>query len=314
VADTKRQRFGAGSARRALRAGAVSSFALVGLLACGGSPTEPPALPTPAADMVDSGSWYRTGFHWPHDGNPYESEHFIVFSDAASLAARQQLARIAEDALVPLSGDLGVSDAMFRWPPGQSKIHIYAFRDHHERGWGGKGYYGGLMIYSLDHPVRRSMGVTELGSYTRVVTHELMHVIEGLLKGSDDPHLVDEWLSEGIAEYVSGGTQSISSVTTLAQLDALVARFGALNPIAMHGSDYPGDVAITGAYYYVMFELSVRYLLDPAGGGRPETAIRDIFLDAGRGVPFATAFQKHMGIGLEELERRYWDLIREYLR
>jgi hypothetical protein len=290
--------------RSALRSGALL-LALIDLSACGGSPTGP----SPVPDAVHSGSWYRTGFHWPHDGNPYESEHFIVYSDAASLAARQQLAGIAEDLLALLSADFGISDTMFRWPPGQSKIHIYTFRDHNEPGWGGWGYYGGLMIYSLDHPIRGS-----LGGYSRVVTHELMHAVEGLLKGSDDPNLVDVWLTEGIAEHVAGGTQRISSVTSRAQLDELVARFGALNPIAMHRYEYPDGPDRVRDYYYVMFELSVEYLLDPAGHGRPKSGIRDIYLDVRNGVPFARTFEDHMAIGLQDYEDRYWNLIREYLR
>lgn len=264
---------------------------------------------TDLPEMVDSGSWYRSGFRWPHDGNPYESEHFIVYSDAASLEARQKVAEIGEELLVLLKEDFEISgDTLFVWPAGQSKIHIYAYRDHYEQGWGGWSYYGGLLIYSLDHPIRD----TELGNYTRVLKHELMHAVEGLLKGSDNPHLVDVWLTEGIAEYVAGGTQSISSVTTLAQLEELVATFGELNPIAMHEYAYP-DIPGVGAYYYVMFELSVKYLLDPVGGGQMKPSIRDIYIDARNGVPFATSFEANLGHNLQEFEDRFFELVREFL-
>jgi hypothetical protein len=264
---------------------------------------------TDPTDMVDSGSWYRTGFRWPHDGSPYESEHFIVYSDAASLEARQKVAEIGEELLVSLTEDFEISgDTQFVWPPGQSKIHIYTYKDHFEQGWGGWGYYGGLLIYSLDHPIRD----TELGNYTRVVKHELMHAIEGLLKGSDNPHLVDVWLTEGIAEYVAGGTQSISSVSTLAELEELVATFGELNPIAMHQYAYP-DIPGVGAYYYVMFELAVKYLLDPVGGGQAKASIRDIYIDARNGVPFATSFEANLGHNLQEFEDEFFELVRGYL-
>ena len=33
--------------------------------------------------LVYSGSWYSRE-KWPHDGNPYESPNFIIYSDAAS--------------------------------------------------------------------------------------------------------------------------------------------------------------------------------------------------------------------------------------
>jgi hypothetical protein len=277
--------------------------ALILLAACGDSPSEP-------ANMVDSGSWYRSGFRWPHDGNPYESQHFKVYSDAASMSARQRVAEIGEELLVQLKQDFVVSDSMFVWPAGQSKIHIYTYRDRHPQEWGGWGYYGGLLIYSLDHPGKGDL--TEITSYTRVVTHELMHVIEGLLKGTDNPNLVDVWMTEGIAEYVAGGTQTIGRVTSLAKLDSLVATFGELNPIAMHRYDYP-DIPNVGGYYYVMFDLAVEYLLDPAGLAQAKPGVRDIFLDARRGVPFASSIEERLGIGLQDYEDEFWDRIRGYL-
>lgn len=272
------------------------------LAGCNDTPTEPD-------DMIDSGSWYRTGFRWPHDGHPYESEHFIVYSDAASSEARQKVAEIGEELLTVLREDFALSGSShFLWPAGQSKIHIYTYRDRFEQAWGGWGYYGGLLIYSLDHPIRN----TEIDGYTRVLTHELMHVVEGLLKGTEDPSLVDVWLSEGIAEYVCGGTQSIDIVTTRAQLEDLVSTFGELNPISMHRYNYP-DIPNVRDYYYVMFELAVRYLLDPLGGGQSKPGIRDIYLDARNGVSFATAFETRLGHNLQQFEVEFFDLIRAYL-
>lgn len=280
----------------------VGLFVSLGLLGCRGSPTDAP-------EMVDNGSWYRTGFRWPHDGNPYESEHFIVYSDAASQEARQKVAEIGEDLLAELSTDFGISgDTLFTWPPGQSKIHIYTYKEHYESGWGGWGYYGGLMVYSLDHAIRN----TDLGNYTRVVKHELMHAIEGLVKGSDNPELVDVWLTEGIAEHVAGGTQSIPRVTRLDQLEGLVETFGELNPIAMHRYEYPSIPGV-GAYYYLMFELAVRYLLDSEGGAQEKPSVRDIYLDARNGVPFAISFRERLGRDLQDYENGFFELMRTYL-
>lgn len=265
--------------------------------------------PTDAPTMVDSGSWYRTGFRWPHDGNPHETQHFIVYSDAASLSARQKVGEIGEELLVFLKEEFEISgDTLFLWPAGQSKIHIYTYRDHYEQGWGGWGYYGGLLIYSLDHPIRD----TGLENYTSVLKHELMHAVEGLLKGSDNPHLVDVWLTEGIAELVAGGTQSIASVRTLQDLEDLVADFGEPNPVAMHRYEYP-NIPNVGAYYYVMFELAVRYLLDPLGIGMDKPAITDIYLDTRKGIPFADTFEQRSGIPLQQFENEFFERIRAYL-
>lgn len=262
---------------------------------------------------VDGGSWYQTGFRWPHDGNPYETPNFIVYSDAASLEARRQLAEIGEDLLADLSADFQIAgNTMFRFPPGQTRIHMYAYKDRYPREWGGWAYYGGLLIFSLDHEGRTRAGHTELGNYTRVVKHELMHVIQHLLVGAADVNLVDAWLTEGLGEYVSGGTAG-GSITSLARLDELTGTYGELNPIAMHGYDYPDIELIAYNYYYPMFQLAVRYLLDPLGGGNARTSLRDLFLDVAARIPFATAFENRLGVGLLEYENHFFDRIRAYL-
>ena len=157
--------------------------------------------------MVDNGSWYTTGFRWPHDGNPYETQHFLVYSDAASTEARSSVAEIGEELLVLLREDFEIEgDTLFLFPPGQTKIHIFAYKDHYPTEWGGQSYHSGFLIYSLDHEGRTEAGHTEMDMYVPVVKHELMHVIAGLLIGGMDGNRVDEWFTEGIAESVSGGT------------------------------------------------------------------------------------------------------------
>jgi len=280
-------------------------LALFLAVGCGDDPAAPSGL-------VDSGSWYRSGFRWPHDGQPYESAHFVVYSDAASQSARRKVAEMGEALLVELTADFGISDDMFLFPAGQAKIHIFAYKNHTPMEWGGRAYYGGLMIFSLDHELRTEWGHTELGNYTRVVTHELMHVIEGLVKGSDNPNLVDVWLSEGVAEYVAGGTAG-GSVTSLAKLDSLTTRWGERNPIAMHQYRYPNIEGIAFNYYYPMFELAAKYLLDPAGAGNPKSDVRDAYLDAREGVAFAESFANRFGFSLEEFEEQFFLRVRAFL-
>ena len=76
--------------------------------------------------MVNSGSWYETGFEWPHDGHPLESENFVIYSDAASLEARQLLSQICEETFVTIQERLGITDvSIFRFPADRNnKIHI----------------------------------------------------------------------------------------------------------------------------------------------------------------------------------------------
>ena len=283
--------------------GAVLLFAIA---ACNDDPAEP-------ATMVDSGSWYVSGFRWPHDGHPLETTNFVVFSDAASPEARQQLGGIAEDALAELKEQFDISgNALFRFPSGQQKIHIYTYKTHTPTEWGGRAYWGGLMIYSLDHPQRGAWGHTALEMYVPVVTHEIMHVIESLLRASNNPEQVDVWLTEGIAEFVSGGNAA-PSIDGKARFDELIAQHGRLNPIAMHRyTDYP-DLGLVYDYYLPMFQLAVTYLFDAQGYGATLPDLRDLYLDIRDGVSFATAFADRLGIGVAEYEQRFFDLLSDYL-
>ena len=170
-----------------------------------------------------------------------------------------------------------------------------------------------MLIFSLDHPLRSEWGHTQIDAYTAVVKHELMHAVESLLKGSDNPHLVDVWLTEGIAEHVSGGTAG-GWIQTGAKLEELIATYGALNPIAMHRYNYPDIEGVEYFYYYPMFQLAVEYLLDPSGLAGAKTSIRDIYLDARNGVPFSEAFEARFGMGLQEYEDQFFDRIRGYVK
>lgn len=287
-------------------AAALAAGSVLVMASCDGSPAAP-------VNMVDSGSWYVSGFHWPHDGKPLETASFVVYSDAASTQARQQLADIAEDALAELQAQFGISgNAVFRFPSGQQKIDIYTYKTYTPTEWGGRAYWGGLMIYSLDHPERAAWGHTALEMYVPVVTHEIMHVIESLLRASNSPEQVDVWLTEGIAEFVSGGNAA-PSITGKVRFDELIAQHGWLNPIAMHRyTDYP-DLGLVYDYYLPMFQLAVTYLFDAQGHGATLADLRDLYLDVREGVSFATALADRLGIGLAEFEQQFFDLMNDYL-
>ena len=288
------------------------------LSGCTQASTQPPE----PVQMVDSGSWYSRE-QWPHDGNPYESQHFVVYSDAASQEARQSVAEIGEEILAELIAEFGIGeDEMFRFPPGQDKIHIYAYRDRYQRAWGARAYYAGLIIWSLDHEQRS----TDLDLYVRVAKHELVHVVEALLKGRDVATIapgggvrVDMWFSEGLAEAVSGGTSGFA-IRDLDYLNYLTDKYGQLSPIAF---DTDGQVAAIHSeeeiglaymeYHYPMYQLAVEYLLDADGFGRSPQDVAAIFTDIAEGSNFSTAFENRMGISLSEYEEQFFYLMNDYL-
>ena len=291
-----------------------------------GSGSPPRSERPESAQMVDSGSWYRRGasFWWPHDGHPYETEHVVVYSDGASLKARQRLAALAEEVLVEVVDEMGVDPAtMFRFPPGQDKIDIYASRYHaleiEGLSMGATAYYAGIIIPSLDSEVGHSP--TDVRAVRFNMKHEMVHVVEALLKGNytgdipvGDPHRMPVWFSEGTAEALSGGT-TVAAPRTLDEVNARIANYGRINPIAWR-VDLPPSEEIGDPYsnyYYPMAHLAVDYLLDPDGLGRSPHDLAAVMLDMGTGASFASAFETHIGLSESEYEAQFWARMDAYL-
>jgi hypothetical protein len=269
--------------------------------------------------MVDSGSWYSRE-QWPHDGNPHESQNYVVFSDAASQKARQSVAEIGEQLLTELAAEFGIEgDEMFRFPPGQDKIHIFAYKNRYPQAWGARAYYGGLIIWSLDHKKRP----TDLDNYSRTIKHELVHVVESLLKGRDVAHTpmemrVHVWFSEGLAEAVTGGTSG-GAIRDLGYMNHLTAKYGKLSPVSFEHDGQVGDwskreTVLAGyEYQYPMYQLAVEYLLDADGFGKSPQDVVGIFTDMADGSDFPTAFESRLGISLADYEEQFFDLMNDYL-
>lgn len=283
--------------------------ASVHLLGCGGGSSGVSG----SGGMVSGGSWYVTGFQWPHDGNPWESEHFMIYSDGAGEDARVGLAQLAEEALLDIKTLFAIgSDDILIFPPGQRKIDIYAYKNRFPSAWGGWAYYGGLLIFSPDHPERTSFGHTEPAIYIPTLRHEISHVVESLLKASNNPNLVDVWFTEGLAEALSGGTAG-GRITDRQRFLELWNRYGSLNPIAMHRYGYPDIENVAYEYYYPMFQLAVEYLVDEYGLGGTMEDVRNLLVDVRSGVPFPDAFRNRFGMSLSEYERLFFELMIAYL-
>ena len=284
---------------------------------CSDSPTGP------EKNMVDSGSWYETGFTpWPHDGNPYESEHFVIYSDAASMEARQLLAQICEEVFTAITDKLGITDlSVLQFPPDRNnKIHIYAYYNYNPMSWGGQAYYGGYLIYSPDHPVRTEWGQTAPENYVPLVKHEMMHVIQTLLLGNNDESYLYSWFAEGIAIEISDDefySEELfyTKINTQAEFDNLISTYGQRNPVAIrHSWDMPNDIpAIGKLYYYPMYWLALRFITDPAGLGGSFNDVREVLLDGTRGITFNTSLENRFGISQSEFENQFFDLMNDYL-
>jgi len=297
----------------------LAGVLLVGV-ASGCSQLSPRSEPPNPAQMVDSGSWYSRGERWPHDGEPYESESFVVYSDGASLEARQRLASLAEEVLVEVVEEMGVDPhTMFRFPANQDKIDLSANRYNVLEGGGARAYYAGVIIPSFDHEAGQDG--TDVKSVRLTLEHELVHVVEALLKGRFvgnvaviDPRRMPTWFSEGTAEALSGGTTG-GAPRTLEQVDGLIAEFGRINPIAWR-VDLPLSELDPGEYpryYYPMAQLAVEYLLDADGLGRSPEDLAAVMLDMGNDVSFAKAFENHIGISQSDYETQFFARMDTYL-
>ena len=269
------------------------------------SPSEP--------ELQYPGSWYSIGFEWAHDGNPYETEHFIVYSDAASFESRVTLANMGEELFNQLKTQMEIDDeSILVYPQGQNKIHIYAYKNYFPTQWGGRAYFGGLMIYSLDHPERTAAGHTEQIVYEAVVKHELTHILQAMLIGRLDYSLVDSWFTEGIAEKISRSNPD-RAVTTEARMDSLIYVFGELNPIDIYIYNYPDIENVGVFYYYPMFQLAANYLLDADGLGGTWIDVKNIFLKIREGGSFDYLFLEKFGMTITDFKSNFFNLMREYL-
>ena len=303
------------------RAGAAVLVATVLFTASCGSDDANPTEPGPVLDY--SGTWNpATNFGGPfgHDRQPVRSDHFVVYGASATQAARQETARVGEEALAEILDFLPITTADFEFLPsyGESRIHVMAIGTETFGNNTGFAYRDGLVVISTEAPQYARFGF-EPTRYKRLLKHETTHVVEFLLIGDPRyPQASDVWWREGFAHYTSRPRPSM--ITTRAQVEAWIRDHASLpgegNPIAVHvWSDFPASIRNGGQTfsYYDMFELTVRYLLDSAGyGGTPDQVVA-LYDELGTGASFASALNQVFGLDLTAFEEGYWDTILEYL-
>lgn len=83
--------------------------------------------------------------------------------------------------------------------------------------------------------------------------------------------------------------------------------------IPIHNDMYPAIEGVGVDYFYPMFELTMRYLLDDRGLHRSPLDVKQVFLDMRDGMSFSDAFQGNFGLSVVDLEAQYFVRIRQYL-
>ncbi len=267
--------------------------------------------------LVYQGSW-RVG--WPelgHDGTPYESARFIVYSDKSTQATRVQVANDAENALDDLLDIFQIDfDADLDFLPNYTSRKIHILSDYEQQTNGGLAYRDGLINRAPDSPRYKQFGTTR-EVWLRTLQHEISHVLEFMLIGDPKYQQANNvWLREGAASYGA----RIHTVQTIEQLDQWEKEMenipGGGNPIKIHRwSDFPTSVRNSSSEinYYKFFELSSRYLVDPEGNGTTKEDLKLLYEDLGEGIPFNNAFQNRFGMSVIEFENQWWEKMQDYL-
>jgi len=150
--------------------------------------------------------------------------------------------------------------------------------------------------------------------------HEMAHVFEFLLIGEYAYRQSNTvWMREGFGNY---GARN-HAIQTLEDMNNWRSERSSLpgggNPIAIRvWADFPQDVLDAGGgattQWYRMFELSVRYLLDPEGHGKTIQDLKNYYDDLCNGIPYHIAFESNFDLNMDDFQVNYWSLMEAYLQ
>ncbi len=295
----------------------VSLFFLLTIIsACGGGGTNsnnPIKNDVPPETLIE-GSWSSYWSDLFHDGNSVSSANFIVYSEASSMASREEVLVLAEEAFTDIKQKIEVTHSDFDFLPnwGSEKIHILS--DYNQRNQIGLAYRDGIIIRAKDSPRFNNDNT----NWQRILHHELTHVVEFLIIGEFDYRQANAvWFREGFASY-GARIHTIQTIDQLSQwkTDNLNVE-GQGNPIKIIiWDDFPDEAVSnnTTINYYPYFELTVRYLTDAQNGhGTSISDVINFYNDLGMGMPLDIAFELHFSMSMINFEQNWWDLMEAYL-
>jgi len=277
------------------------------LFGCKKDPTSiaPVKNPVQDPDYIPEGAWVTCSpYKWTHDGEPYFGDYCIVYSDCCSYQFKQEVGLFADarfaDVLTLFDFDT-MSDLLY--PMDYHKVDVYINRYHPERmaaAWWGTV----IMTFSSENL---------LSGHSYLFKHELTHVFQFLIEGHYNLS-TPVWFTEAIAIYGGGGLWGIRNTDDLDQwIDSNANDPNQGNPVFIEiWDDFPPGADITG-YYYNVFDLTMRYFLDPKGLGNSIGDVLNMFYDLRQDVPFSTAFQTNFGLDVETFKNEYYERMRTYL-
>jgi len=247
-----------------------------------------------------------------HDNRIFESDHFLVFSDASGDRVKKRFASYAEQALEELMDDFGIRRAADLGIVDQgSKLTLYTNK---ATALAQMAFPYGFILWGEDSDNFARWPKEMQDRFHREIKHETTHVLQflfGVLPNKNNDLEPDKWFNEGLAEYASGGF--FIPIKTKASMTIWKSNHRAVVPVAIHQwSDLPISSDEVGDYY-PMFGLAVRYLLSKKGMGRSLKDVKAMFLDmAQNSRPFSDAFQLHMGLSLADYEATFWQRMESF--
>lgn len=277
---------------------------------------EPSTSPTPyptetlSHGAISPRSWYtNANYDWPHDGYPFESEHFFVYSDLESMSTKQRFAQEAETVLARIL-------PLFVIPDGDPNVRIVypkfemfvsSFR-YGEVLWQGTSHYGGfLLVFDGAYYQFSRLRYPDYFPFTYLITHELTHVIcYRIIRFShlEIDKLPQAWFNEGLATYMGGPPLPIRTLQLYEIAMREVSHFPENgNPIHIR---YP--IVVPYDYPYILYELSVYYLVETYG---LENVI-GILYDMRDHLTFEEAFEKRTGMTVDEYQQNFDSLMRNF--
>jgi hypothetical protein len=273
----------------------------------------PTVIPTSTIPIVDirPRSWYTYAyFDWEHDGYPFGSEHFWVYSDSASMRIKEQFAMDAERALeriLPIFEEAAqeAGEVRFLYP----KMEIFISSKHFgEVYWQGFAYFGGfLVVFDQEYFSNYTLQFPDHFPCSYVVAHELTHVLSARLAGyreNDIYHNPHAWFDEGLATYLGRHPVPIRTLQMYElAMEEVANRSEQGNPIYIRYSPLPG-------YPENLYELAVYYLIETYGMER----VIGVYIDLRSGDSFEIAFENRIGMTVDQYQENFDALIREYFQ
>ena len=258
-------------------------------------------------DEIEEGSWiiYST-YKWTHDGDPLSGTLFKVYSDGASYPLKLQCLDLADRMFQEILAQFSFDDLdELKLPPeNNSKINVYINTNHEVNI---AAAFWGTIFITIKTPE------PDTSIYNYLFKHELTHEFEFLIEEYWNLG-TDVWFREAIAIYCGGGFDFIKTVSDLEDWINENENYpGKGNPIMIHvWEDFPEGSDITG-YYCNVFDITMKYLLDPKGLNKSMQDVLNVFYAIRDGISFSDAFEINFGLTLEVFEEEYYDRISAYL-